>query len=333
MALETLYSFLTYPKREEAPTGVGIPLDDTKLCLMLRGIFDNADKDCNVPIMFTSEGAKQENVVMNEVETLLEAPSIDLAKPLATRLQGVTTGSSGMGLIFFCVGKNIEGKPQVVISRFPADEGIVAEKGENALSVQFVDQVFLKNAHAYKAVTYTWSGVKNDLWKGHAVDKQINHGSKSIADYWIVDFLQSDFATSPALGTKRLANALKNALKCTADPIIKAEIASATHLAGNLPKKALSIAGFCDEFHFSENTKKSVLESVDPARLVQEKFKFDSKEFSKIIAFKQVELDSGAVVSAPADKFLKCFVVSEVGDKKTYIATGKIVDQRLKSTK
>lgn len=333
MALELLYSFLTYPKKEEAPKGVVIPLEDSKLCLMLKAIFDNADKDCNVPIIFTSDGAKQENLVMDEVLALLSVPTLKLAQPIATRLQKVTTGSSGMGLVFFCIGKNADGKMQVVISRFPADQGIVADTGNDKLSVQFVDQVFLKSAHAYKAVTYTWSGVAKDLWKGRAVDKQINHGTKSIADYWIVDFLQSDFATSPALGTRRLANALKNALKSTTDSTIKTEISSATQLAGNLPKKALSIAGFCDEFHFSENTKKTILENVDPARLIQEKFKFDSKEFSKVIAFKQVELDSGAMVSAPAEKFSQCFVVANDGEMKSYTATGKVVDQRLKSTR
>ncbi|SDH03927.1 hypothetical protein [Propionivibrio dicarboxylicus] len=333
MALELLYSFLTYPKKEEAPTGVDIPLDDSKLCLMLRGIFDNANKDCNVPILFTSEGTKQKNIVMDEVLTLLSAPSLEVAQPLATRLQCVTNGTSGMGLMFICIGKGHSGKKQIVMSRFPADEGIVAERGEDKLSVQFVDQVFLKSSHAYKAVTYTWSGIAGDLWNGHAVDKQINHGTKSIADYWIVDFLQSDFATSPALGTKRLANALKNAMKAASDQQTKAEIASATQLARNLSSKALSIAGFCDEFHFSEKTKKTVLDNVDPARLIQEKFKFDSSEFSKVIAFKQVELDSGAVVSAPADKFSQCFTVGDEGDQKTYTAKGRVIDQRLKSTK
>lgn len=164
MSLENLYSFLTFPKKSVAPTGVEIPLDGSKLCLMLSNIFDNSDRDCNVPIAFTSDGGNQNNEVMSEFISFLITPSIASALPSAIRLQSVTTGSSGMGLLFLCAGISLNGKKKLVVARFPADEGIVADTGNDQLSVKFVDQVFLKNAHAYKAATYTWSGVANDLW-------------------------------------------------------------------------------------------------------------------------------------------------------------------------
>lgn len=337
MAIELIYSFLTYPKKSQADdatvSGTEVPLAEGKLYAMLRDIFDGAGKDCNVPVMFTSNGSKQENAVRSDLLALLAAPGVEQAAPLATRLQRSTSGSSGMGLLFICLGKDASGDQRIVISRFPADEGVVAEKTTDKLTVHFVEQVFLKSSYSYKAATYVWKGKPNQLWSGHVVDKQINHGNKSVADYWIVDFLHSEMQTNAALGTKRLANALKSAIAATSDVEIKSQITSAAHLAKNLPQKAMTIAEFCDNFQLSDATKAAVISKVDPPRLVNEKFRFDAAEFSRHIAYKQIELDNGAVLSAPAEKFEQCFVNTKKKDSHTFTTTGHIVDERLKTTK
>jgi len=338
MAIELIYSFLTYPKKSQAEdaivSGTEVPLTEGKLFSMLRDIFDGAGKDCNVPVMFTSNGDRQENAVRSDLLALVASPGVYQAAPLATRLQRSTSGSSGMGLLFICLGKDANRDERIVISRFPADEGVVAEKTTDKLTVHFVEQVFLKSSYSYKAATYVWKGKPNhQLWAGHVVDKQINHGNKSVADYWIVDFLHSEMKTNAALGTKRLANALKSAIAATTDIEIKSQITSAAHLAKNLPQKAMTISEFCVNFQLSEATKTAVLSKVDPPRLVNEKFRFDAVEFSRHIAYKQIELDNGAVLSAPAEKFEQCFVNTKKKDSHTFTTTGHIVDERLKTTK
>jgi hypothetical protein len=337
MPVEKIYSFLTYPKRnqpEEAiVSGAQIPLDDGRLCRMLTDIFNDAGKDCNVPVMFISDGEKQENATRSELLALLQKPSIAAASPLAKRLQAATGGSSGMGLLFICIGKDGEKDTRVVISRFPADEGIVAEKTSEKLTVSFVEQVFLKSAYSYKAATYLWDGRPNQLWKGHVVDKQINHGSKAVADYWIVDFLRSEFSTTAAQGTKRLAKAIKAALQATSDIAIKTQLTSAAQLAANIPKKSMTISEFCDTFHMSDVAKQAILAKVDPPRLVHEKFRFDVAEFSRHLAYKQVELDTGAVLTALAEKFDECFKPERNKDKAVFVAAGYVIDEKLKSTK
>jgi len=337
MALEKIYSFLTYPKKnqpEEAiVSGTQIPLDDGKLSKMLTDIFNAAGTDCNVPVMFVSDGEKQENAVRTEILSLLQKPSVASATPLAKRLQAATGGTSGMGLLFVCIGKDGETQTRLVISRFPADEGIVAEKKSEKLTVSFVEQVFLKSAYSYKAATYLSDGKSNQLWKGHVVDKQINHGSKAVADYWIVDFLRSEFSTTAAQGTKRLAKAIKAALQATTDIAIKTQLTSAAQLAANIPKKSMTISEFCDSFHMSGAAKEAIIAKVDPPRLVHEKFRFDVSEFSRHLAYKQVELDTGAVMTAPAEKFDDCFKPERHNDKAVFVAAGHIVDEKLKSTK
>lgn len=336
MPIEKIYSFLTYPKKnkaeEDVPSGTSIPPDDGKLCKMLSDIFDNAADQCNIPVMFTSEDKVQANAVRTELQAIFKKPSVSAAAPLAERLQKATSGTSGMGLLFICIGPDSQGT-RVVISRFPADEGVVAERTSNNLTVSFVEQVFLKSSHSFKAATYVSTGKANELWTGHAVDKQINHGSKAMADYWIIDFLLSDMATTGATGTKRLALALKATMTSTSDVNVKREITSAVHLAANIPNKAFTINEFCDSFHFSAQTKNAIAAKVNPSRLVNEKFKFDHSEFGKHIAYKQVELDNGAVLTAPVEKFEACFKSTKKQDEHTFSTTGTIVDERLRTTK
>lgn len=334
MKLKAIYSFLTYPKKsqpdEPLKPGLKIQIQDDKLIRMIRGIFDNAENECNIPIKFVSH-ENQNNDVRNELADFAKKHSLLKATPLALRLQRATGGQSGMGLLFICIGDNGD-HSRVVISRFPADQGVVADTSQENLSVKFEEQVFLKNAHSYKAATYIATGRPNHLWNGHVIDRQIN-GNKSVADYWITDFLKSEFATTKAAGTKRLAVALKEAAKSATDPKVRHEIASAAYLANNLPDQALTISAFCDQFNFSSETKQAVLAKVDPPRLVHDSFRFDATEFARHIAYRQIELDNGAILAAPADRFDSVFKETHEKKKHTFSTTGQIVDERLKVRK
>lgn len=339
MILSTILSFLTYPGKNKDEdtlvemTGAVIPVDDGKLCSMLKDIFDKSHATCDIPIIFTSAQGNQYNPVRDLIIDLMSNNSIEKSLPLAKKLQSVTSGTSGMGLLFFCIGDDGTNK-RLVISRFPADEGVVAEKTAEKLTVQFVEQVFLKSAFSYKAVVYEGK-FKEDFWSGHAVDKQINHGQKSIAAYWIVDFLESDFKTTSAAGTKRLASALKSSLTLTDDLSVKQEISSCVPLAKNMPSSATTIADFCDHFHLSEKAKALVCSQVKPVKLLNDKFQFDKDEFAKNISFKAIEMDNGAILSAQVDKFDECFqtIPDPNSSKVTIATTGKIVNERLRTVK
>lgn len=339
MAIKTILSFLTYAGKNKPDatdaSGTLIPLDTGKLCQMLTSTYDKAELDCNIPISFIGEGGLQANDVRDQVIKVIKHPTVVSALPLAKRLQSATTGSSGMGLLFVCVGVE-SGQSKIVISRFPADEGIVAERTSSKLTVQFVEQVFLKSAYSYKAVIYRGKSFSNDFWSGAAVDKQVNHGAKNIADYWISDFLQSEFRTTGAAGTKRLAMALRKALTSTDNSEVKHDIASAVRLAANIKKTAMTIEEFCDDLHLSNASKAAVVEAVDPPRLLKEKFKFQYAEFSRHIAYKLIELDNGAILSAQVEKFDTCFK-TEVSHSNsgayTFTTSGEIINERLKAAK
>ncbi|WP_175656723.1 hypothetical protein [Burkholderia ambifaria] len=336
MSIESIYSFLTYPKNHkraaDAIDGIHIKPDKGKLSKMLSEVFDSATSRRDVPVTFVSDN--QINPIREQLLAFFTKPRLASALPLAQSLQAATPGTAGMGLFFVCLGTD-EGKAgkRIVLSRFAADEGVVASKNGSALSVEFVEQVFLKNAHTYKAATYRHEAGKSDAWKGIATDRQLNHGSKAIADYWIVDFLCSELTTTAAEGTRRLAIAMKDASRSTSDPQVRGEIVAAARLAGNLTSNAMTIEQFCDQFAMSQRAKDAVKAAVKPARLITESFRFDADEFIRHVPYKQIELDNGATLSAPTDRFEDVFHSEKIGDAHAYSTQGMIVDEKLRSSR
>jgi hypothetical protein len=105
----------------------------------------------------------------------------------------------------------------------------MANESKGMLSVEFVERVFMKNARAYKSAFYRTKSLDAGFPKGRAVDKQAS-GNRDLSDYWIRNFLNSEFRTTGPAGSKRLALALKKALKSAQDLSAKQQIISATEL-------------------------------------------------------------------------------------------------------
>jgi len=341
MKIVKILSYLTYPAKhlDEQPTIAGTDIPNSgRLYQMLAEVFNRSTRECNIPVCFMpSEDGKQFNEVRADIIGLLREQSVPLGLKLAQRLQATTTNKSGLGLLFLILGESDPPREQILlISRFPADEGIVAAQNSETLSVEFVEQVFLKNAHAYKGALYKDTSIESGFWTGNAVDRQINHGTKDLATYWIKAFLKSDLATTSRAGTKRLAVALREANRQATDILVKQEISAVATLARNLSGKVTTISEFCEHFELSDVTKKAILAPVKPERLADDKFQFDLSEFNRHFSYKSVELDNGAVLTASLESFDQCFQRIEVEDRQgafIFTTEGMIVDERLKKTK
>jgi hypothetical protein len=247
-------------------------------------------------------------------------------------LQKVTTNKSGLGLLFLIVGHD-KAQRKIVISRFPAEQGILAEEDERSLTVRFLEKVFMKSATSYKAATFSGSAPATDYWKGRAVDKQINNVESAISNYWIRDFLRADFLTPGELGTRRFATAVRDTINRTADSAIKEELAAACRLFRGFNKKVTSAADILNELHVSQRAQEAVTRHFPKARLFDDHFRFVIDEFSKHLAFKTIELDNGGLMTALADKFEEVFERHPVDNKRgvyRFSTQGAIADQRFK---
>lgn len=336
--ISKIFSYLVLPGKgaTEVPEIAGAALDlSGSVFKMMKSIYDGADTECKIPICFEiGEEGKQKNVVRDEVIAFIKNPTHENGLVLAKRLQSVTTPKSGMGLLFFTIGTNHKNEPKLVISRFPADQGLLADIQSTNLTVQFVEKVFMKNAHAYKAVAYQ-GDINENFWEGFAVDRQINSAA-GLANYWIRDFLMSDFKMTAKEGTKQLAIALKEASMSIQDPKAKEEIVAAMRLVKNFNNKALSINQLIKGFGLSKGVRDTIIGHLPHKELAELTFTFDATEFAKHAGYIWKELDNGAIVTAPSENFGECFQEKKVpnSDGQVEITTrGRVVNQRLKNRK
>lgn len=316
-----------------APCGTNIPLKG-KLYDMLNAIFIRSESECKIPIYFRpTESGVQSNDCRNEIVALLKRSNTGNACKLAVRLMKCTTNKSGLGLLFFIVGIEKQ-KHKIMISRFPAEEGIMANENSKTLSVEFIERVFMKNAYSYKSAIFSGTSFDAHFWEGAAIDRQIASSMKELSNYWIRDFLLSDFKTTPKEGTKRLALALKAALKQVEDIRDKEELISAAVLASNLQNRPTSINGFCTRFHLSDNVKNIIVQQLGKESLANANFVFDSEEFARYALFKSVELDNGSTLIAQTDKFDTCFNTEIIDKNKLryrFSTEGNLVNAKLRS--
>lgn len=341
MRIATAYSFLVHPsKHEEKQPEIGGTqvLLDGDLGFMLQNAFTRAVTECSIDIAFqmASDGS-QENEIRDLVVQLVKVPSLERAKALAKKLQSVTTNRSGLGLFFVLIGDNEEGtRKRVYLARFPADNGIVAEEDDDQLRVEFIEQVFMKNALSYKAVVYEGSSGDADFWEGRAIDKQVSNNSVAISGYWIRDFLKSDFKTTSAIGTRRFALALKETIHNCQDLSVKEELTAVATLAKNFKNKVVSIENFGERFGLSNAATTAMSSALAKPSFQFTQFKFSVQEFQKHVRYRQMQLSNGASLSAPAGKFDECFTrePAEDGEGEVQITTrGRVVDEALRNSR
>lgn len=319
---------------QPAISGTSVPKQG-KMYLMLKNIFDAAESDCRIEISFNpnSEG-KQQNDCRDVILAYIKHFKVEDGRTIALRLQAVTNEKSGLGLMFLMSGHNGT-QTKLVLSRFPADQGILAEENKEKLSVEFLEKVFMKSATAYKAALYVGKNTSGDFWVGRAVDKQINNIGDHIANYWIREFLLSDLRTTAAAGSRRLAIALRTAMR-QSDTVTKTEIAAAATLIGSIDGKTKNMEEICEHFGFSAVAADAVRKAVKQETLMQELFQVDAVEFNKHIAFRSIELDNGGILTAEAAKFDDVFEQEALNNAKhevQFTTRGQIVDQRLRKGK
>jgi len=212
-----------------------------------------------------------------------------------------------------------------------------SQRKKAGLSVEFLERIFMKNAKSYKAALYSGSSFSKDFWRGQAADKQVNSGESVIADYWIREFLQSDFLTPGEAGTRRFAMAVRETMNRSTEPNVKQDIVAMHNFMAQMPGQAgVSAKGLLDRFHVPEETQAQIKDRFAKAKSFEETFTFVPDEFVKFVSMRTIELDNGALLTAPTDRFDQVFSrepISGTVNVFSFSTRGRIVDQRFRKAK
>ncbi|MBV8367472.1 MAG: hypothetical protein JO036_00860 [Candidatus Eremiobacteraeota bacterium] len=347
MPITRIHSFLVKPSKniaiQSTKGGTSVPLEG-KVFDLLAGLYDKAETDCKIDIVFRpNEAGEQVNATRTMLMRYAESRSIATARLIAARLAAVTTRRSGFGLLFVVAGDHL--KKRLMLSRFPADEGmIVEEKADEDMDVRFIERVFMKNAHAYKSVVYEGPLEEHAFWSGKAVDKQVD--VKELSDYWIGDFLESKLKTTPSAGTKRFAVAFRDAIRGAADLPLKQDLLSAAQLVRGQDGHTISPQNVVQGMGLSGEAVNALTQAMRREEVMKETFQFDKAVFDQHVAYRSVELSNGAMLTADNADFDTIFRQRQVDDQTApqvegetpssplteFTTVGRIVNQRLKSS-
>ena len=334
--INKIHSFLVYPgkHRDDSPPIKGLEVKERsgKLFQLLSGIFNGAEKECETAITFNS--TDKQNDIRDLFIAYMKSGRIDSGRNVAASLQAVTTGRSGLGLLFLISGKN-RSTNKLVISRFPVEQGIYVDEGRSTLTVEFLDRIFMKNAFNYKATVYKGKSFTTGFWDGHVVDRQIRYGVSAISDYWIREFLDSDYKTTSAAGTRRAAKALHAAVRKADSLETKSALIGVVSALKRLDGEQVSIDEICTRFALPDDAVSLLQKTVKNKDLLTDRFRFSGKEFSKYTLYRAVETDKGVVVTAETAVFDKNVQIQESrNSKRIRISTeGELIDDRLRKRK
>ena len=340
MEVLSVRSFFVHPSKNETKskkvTSTVVPKGN-QVFSMMEVLFQKSDKECviNVVLTPTNEG-KQKNTFKELLIEYSKNQNEFNGLKIAEALQCVTTNKSGLGLLFLLHGSE-NGKTKMVLSRFAADEGISAKEAKDKLSVEFVQNIFMKNALTYKSAMFEGTSNLFHITGGKVIDKQMNGQGDNIAHYWITNFLQCSLQTTAATGSNRLATRIKDAISTSKDTDVNSEIIAAASLLKNMNAQALSGELFCKQYTLSNDAMEIVKKAFKSDVLFTENFIFDATEFEKVLSYKSMEIDHGALISANAFHLNKVFYIKKSkNDDLVHVTTsGKIVNEKLskKATK
>ncbi len=335
MPIEHIHTFLVNPNRgvedPQPVSGTEVPLEG-KVYALLQGVYGADEQGHPIDISFNHAA---DGDARNDCRTLicnyLAAPSVASGRAIAERLGSYSTKRSGLGLLFLARG--MEGmQHRIVIARFPANNGILAEQGERALTVQFLERVFMRSAFAYKAAAYQDTSLDAGFWAGRAIDRQINSSELDISQYWVNDFLASDLKTTSAGGTRRVATAMRTAARKAPDLGVKQEIVAAATLAPGINGQMINVDEFAERFGLSPAAKEAIVREMPHRGLINERFRFDAQEFRRQVIYRTVQLDSGAILTAESANFDDVFQREDLPDGVRYSTIGWIVSEKLEKT-
>jgi hypothetical protein len=339
MAIDRIHSFLIHPsKNEEEPpaiSGTQVTRRAGQVYTMLSGVFDRAPVECDIEIAFThAADGRQQNDCRDLLIEYIEDTTVFNGRAIANRLQAVSTNRSGLGLLFLMKGSQGD-EHQLVISRFPADQGVIAQEKNQQLSVEFIDRVFMKSAKAYKSAYFNGDSLEAGFWDGLAVDRQIS-GPRELSDYWIQDFLAADLRTTGPAGTRRVAVALKQAISSSGDPAVRHELMSAANLMRGQHGARRSARQIMGQLGLSPEAVRSIEAAFPRQDLIDEVFQFDREEFQRQATYRAVELDNGALMIAEDARFAQVFHEERVAGQNPrtrYTTEGRIVEESLRKSK
>lgn len=262
-----------------------------------------------------------------------EGTSDGAAKEIAERLCVAMDNRSNSALLVIASQKDGI-LAQVTLWTFPREEALRLVSQDSASSLQVLNDIFSQSSRLRKAAYFKGGQAKTDFLGGRILDFQSRGGPKSIADFWLSDFLHSVPAISPKEGTKIIAKALIECAKemANADDVnAQQQLQNAAMTIHSGPKSRWSPSEIAKQF-MGEDLQKRFRKKFPNESTFNTSIDIEDDTYTNTICFTIFKLNSGVIVTSPFSEIGDSVkVTTSDGEGSRLICEGRVVSQRMRS--
>jgi hypothetical protein len=186
---------------------------------------------------------------------------------------------------------------------------------------------FVLESRLRKVARFEGKNIKTHFINGEVVDLQIGSGPRSVADYWVTDFLDAEFAINDYKGTSLAAAALKLAFQ-RADATGRQTVMEAAIALMADGRRVWSLKKIADEY-IPADVFEAFCSVAPNTETLTNKFMLDKALLRDQINYRIFQLETGVWVSSPFSEVGRTVKVEVDGRKRTLIARGVIQDERV----
>lgn len=252
------------------------------------------------------------------------------AEAMAERLALAMDQRSRPGLFVVVTGRDGD-RREVTLWVFPRDEALqLRGGGDGEASVDVLTDVFSQTSRLRKAAKFEGRNAEADFLRGRVLDHQANQSARTVADFWIGDFLGCRFGISGSQGSEFLGRQFRSALEDVESAEAREQLHGAIHAVRTRNNQNLSMRQVGEEYLDGE-AREAFEDALPSERNADSVFEFDREAFDREIRFSIYELESGVVVAVPTIGEEEAVDIERLEEEERWLACdGRIISEKLR---
>lgn len=280
----------------------------------------------------TPAGINAHAVRKSIIDYLFAAPATSkkASLELAMRLSKAMDDRSPYTLLMLAAykGEKDDSYRRLVLWAFPKDEPFKFSASKTGTAkIEIPENIFSRSSSFKKGSLYEGFQTNDAFLQGFVIDRQAETSWGTAADYWVSQFLDSQFTLTGSAGTRLLARTLKITHNDLSEQADRNQITDSIQAAFTSNRRRWSLQQYAKEY--LTGIAETTFLANAPAETVRTKFDFNKQEFEEKVQLRVFRLSDDVVVAAPFSTIDKS--VKLVGKDASQIrVTGTIVEETVK---
>lgn len=332
LTLGRVYAFAVTPQRGLETANIVSPSGGlVRITRALRQVVDKAFEKISATALTTVDfdfDGDRNHEVRDDVMTVAfgstQAPRTAAGR-LASRLSATMDNRSRSALLLVTVEID-DPKRRVSMLLLPREDVIQLGGNEEDLLLTLLQDAFSTGSGLRKLARLHGHNNKSQFLSAEVLDLQLMSGQKSVADFWIREFLCARPRVDSETGSRQLAAALQRAFEAAPENDRDAVVAAIFKASSGRVSKT-SLVKYADEI--PEELHGAYFRGIEDGELRRTVFDVDRGVVKTNLARWIITTKDGVVIYAPADTIGKSVELKKNGSKRTVKYAGTVEKERV----